>query len=185
MGALKIDPITPDSTPETLEAPIMGKILQIGLRQEKLTPNQRKAAALLAEGLGCQEAADRVKVNLRTIQYWRNQTLFKAEYEKLSKEYIKKCTAKMSITDEAMDAVSRESLIAGLQRDPKLAFEYRKARGLISVKEDLEEVDKPITIQFGVLAKDSEEVEDMLRDELPIKPNLEPTFKPKIVNNDH
>lgn len=151
----------------------------IPLHQEnKLTPKQRQALALLSEGRSCQEAADAVKVALRTVQRWRTEPMFNAEFKKLNKEYIEKCTADKPITDEEIDAVSRRSLIAGIARDPKLAFEYRKARGLITAieKDTSEEV---FTIQIGVLPKAEAEVEELLK-EVPPPVNLEPQYKPKI-----
>ncbi len=142
-----------------------------------LTSRQLKAVELLIQHKTNQEVAETLNLNVRTIGKWKEMAIFKAA---LGEEYQKDACAQFNgkeLTDDEIKKIARNTLISGVSRNPKLAFEYLKECGEIrpvSVDDG-----KPVVIQFGELCKDDAEVEDMLRVDLPAVPKIEATYIPK------
>lgn len=161
--------------PEETEKPIL-TIVPKSADKKGLTPLQRKSINLLVNGSSKQETANALKLNIRTLEKWKALPNYREVLDKSYADYAQKTIHTDTLNDIELQVLARQTLTKGLSRDPKLSFEYLKQCGLLQPKSEHENT--PFSIQFGALNKETEETEDLLREELPLQPLLEPTYRP-------
>jgi hypothetical protein len=167
----------------------------VPIKPSVITEAQRIAIEMLCQGAQTHEIAKAVGVDRKSVQNWKKKPAFCVALKEYQKNTLQARNADMPAPDksakprikisgpvslELLDAEAIKTLLESIQLgNGKVALEYAKARNIILPDaEDTSAV--PITIQFGTLAVDDEEVADMTRAELPASPSLEPTFKPKV-----
>lgn len=87
------------------------------------TPRRRKAASLLSDGYTIKEVAQAVKVSTRSIDFWKHETEFASEVDRLTMETG---IAQRSERIKIVKQLTRQKLINGLVITDKDLLDWLK-----------------------------------------------------------